>query len=88
MVRSVPISFVGYSALATKARREGSLGMIMYCCKAEILLLKRRLLWTIKMVKETVALQVVRHLLRQEAGQIDAHSFRGDKFRNRNSDSK
>ena len=82
MVRFVPISYVGCSALATRARREGSHGMTMYCFKVETLLLKRRLLLrTIKMVQEIVALRVVRHLHRQEAGQIDAHSFRGNRSR-------
>lgn len=84
MVRFVPISYVGCSALATRARREGSHGMTMYCFKVETLLLKRRLLLrTIKMVQEIVALRVVRHLHRQEAGQIDAHSFRGNTCRSR-----
>lgn len=78
MVRFVPIYFVGCSVLATRARREGSHGMTMSCFKVETLLLKRRILRTIKMVKEIVALGVVRHLRLWEDGQIDAHSFRGD----------
>ena len=78
MVRFVPIYFAGCSVLAIRAQREGSHGMTMSCFKVETLLLKRRLLRAIKMAKEIVALRVVRHLHRED-GQIDAHSFRGDR---------
>ena len=86
MVRFVPIYFAGCSVLATRAQREGSHGMTMSCFKVETLLLKRRLLRAIKVVKEIVALRVVRRLHRREDGQIDAHSFHGDRSKGCRSD--
>ena len=86
MVKFVPIYFAGCTVLATRAQREGSHGMTMSCFKVETLLLKRRLLRAIKMVKEIVALRVVRRLHRREDGQIDAHSFHGDRSKGCRSD--